>query len=241
LPKPDIDNQGYNLDDFTERHYNELLLIAKKNYSFISYRNYKQSGKVILWRHDLDLSVHRAYQLSVIEKQVGVNATYFLDIHSKYYNIFEKEVYDLVRGILLNGHEVGLHFDPSFYSITAENVELLQSYVNRESRLLESFFGTKINALSFHNPEIGGFTEFSALHLNNLVNAYSSYLQHNYSYVSDSNGYWRFRRLYDVLEEGKEERLQVLTHPGWYPGADETAREDTKMHRWEGKKDGCLL
>jgi len=49
-----------------------------------------------------------------------------------------------------------------------------------------------------------------------MINAYSKYLKSNFGYCSDSNGYWRFERLEDVLKEAKHEKLQVLTHPGWW-------------------------
>ncbi|MBT5716894.1 MAG: hypothetical protein HOI70_08280, partial [Opitutae bacterium] len=35
-------------------------------------------------------------------------------------------------------------------------------------------------------------------------------------YVSDSNGYWRYRRLWDVLQKSQDSCLQVLTHPVWW-------------------------
>jgi hypothetical protein len=51
-----------------------------------------------------------------------------------------------------------------------------------------------------------------------LVNASGRGLRDSYLYVSDSNGYWRHRRLPDVLEDGTSERLHVLTHPEWWQG-----------------------
>jgi hypothetical protein len=45
------------------------------------------------------------------------------------------------------------------------------------------------------------------------------------AYCSDSNGYWRFRRLYDVLNEKKDYRLQVLTHPEWWQEKPMPARQ----------------
>jgi len=35
-------------------------------------------------------------------------------------------------------------------------------------------------------------------------------------YVSDSNGYYRFRSIEEVINSKSHERLQVLTHPGWW-------------------------
>jgi hypothetical protein len=49
-----------------------------------------------------------------------------------------------------------------------------------------------------------------------MVNAYGRTIWSHYGYCSDSNGVWRHRRLFDVLEQAKENRLQVLTHPEWW-------------------------
>jgi hypothetical protein len=52
--------------------------------------------------------------------------------------------------------------------------------------------------------------------LGGMLNVYSSYFQKNVPYVSDSNGYWRFKRLKEVLTSATEPCLQVLTHPEWW-------------------------
>ena len=45
---------------------------------------------------------------------------------------------------------------------------------------------------------------------------FSKKFKNDIPYVSDSNGYWRFRSLRDVLSNANDERLHVLTHPGWW-------------------------
>ena len=40
-------------------------------------------------------------------------------------------------------------------------------------------------------------------------------------YISDSNGYWRFKRLKDVLLNAEEKNLHVLTHPAWWQDQEE--------------------
>ena len=47
-----------------------------------------------------------------------------------------------------------------------------------------------------------------------MVNVYSSFFKEHYNYCGDSLGYWRFDRLEDVLNDGKVQHLQVLTHDG---------------------------
>jgi len=49
-----------------------------------------------------------------------------------------------------------------------------------------------------------------------MINTYSDFFQTQVGYCSDSNGYWRNRRLENVLSEATDERLQVLTHPAWW-------------------------
>jgi hypothetical protein len=46
-----------------------------------------------------------------------------------------------------------------------------------------------------------------------LVNTYADYFRSSVGYCSDSNGYWRYRRLEDVLTAAEDRSLQVLTHP----------------------------
>ena len=38
-------------------------------------------------------------------------------------------------------------------------------------------------------------------------------MQKKYFYCSDSNGYWKYNRLIDVLKKFNYSKLQVLTHP----------------------------
>jgi hypothetical protein len=40
-------------------------------------------------------------------------------------------------------------------------------------------------------------------------------LWRNYIYCSDSNGYWRFKPMDEVIREGHH-RLHLLTHPEWW-------------------------
>ena len=63
----------YNPNDFTLETYEDLLLIAKKKFKFVSYTEAQKSDHYVLWRHDIDYSVHRALNLAQIEKKHDVN------------------------------------------------------------------------------------------------------------------------------------------------------------------------
>lgn len=206
----------YNFQDFTEESYKEILLLAKANYRFINYEECEQAGKCVLWRHDIDLSVHRAYKLASIEKTCEVQTTYFLYLHSHFYNALEDTVAHLIKKIRDMGHSIGLHFDPSFYPGCLSNFSKLEYYLALEKNIIENIFQTECKAFSYHNPDTNSCLEHDQTLIAGMFNTYSKYLRSHYGYCSDSNGYWRFDRLHDVLRSGHYEKLQVLTHPGWW-------------------------
>jgi hypothetical protein len=204
--------ERYRFADFTEDRYREMLAAAKRTYSFEPFGTTSQAPHV-LWRHDVDLSPHRALRLAEIEAEEGVRATYFVYLHSELYNLLEADVFDRVRRILELGHWPGLHFDPSFYGIRPE--EKPTEKIRFERDLLTELIGRPVEAFSFHNPTTSELV-VNDDRLAEMTNAYGRTISENYVYVSDSNGYWRHGRLPDVLAAGEKPRLHVLTHPEWW-------------------------
>ena len=111
------------------------------------------------------------------------------------------------------GHEIGLHFDSDFYEIYDESSLSLK--IAAEAEILERLYGVKPAVFSFHNPVAEQLSCEDEVY-GGLINCYSRRFKNDVTYCSDSNGYWRFRRLRDVLVEAKAPCLQVLTHPGWW-------------------------
>lgn len=200
--------------DFVEQGYRSLLREARKNYDFIGYRT-QRTERTILWRHDVDVSMHRALRLAEIEHREGVIATYFLYPRSIFYNLLSTEVHALVRKIMELGHEIALHFDSTHFD-TALHGEDLTHAIAAERDLLHREFGVAPTAVSFHLYGVLANPMPDDDELAGLVNAYSRRLRETYGYVSDSNGLWLHRRLQDVLSNAQEEHLQVLTHPEWW-------------------------
>jgi hypothetical protein len=203
-------------EDFTESGYRRVLHAAKSRYRFEPFGT-ECAEPHALWRHDVDFSVHRAARLAAIEVEEGVTATYFFSLHSTFYNLLERGIADLAHGIVgRDGHRLALHFDVAFYDAVT-SVDDLAERVAAEAVLVHDLLGQTVEAVSFHNPGlVHDELPIDADEIAGIANASGRSLQQRYSYVSDSNGYWRFRRLLDVVTEGSEPRLHVLTHPEWW-------------------------
>jgi hypothetical protein len=127
--------------------------------------------------------------------------------------VLEQEITELLKEIFKLGHRAGLHFDCHYYGISS--VSELEEKLKFERDILEKTLEVPVNVFSYHNTtdEILSFNsdKYAA-----MINTYSAYFKKEFGYCSDSNGYWRFERLEDVLISGKHKKLQVLTHPAWW-------------------------
>lgn len=208
--------------DFTLDNYRKLLGIAQKTHCFRSFNNYKGTKNYILWRHDIDFSVHSALKMAKIEKEEDVSATYFINLHSEFYNLLEKEIFELVISILNYGHKIGLHFDCHFYEI--KNEKDLNRYLKIEKHLLEDLFDVPIEVFSFHNP-MGKIFEFDKYEYAGMINTYAKYFREEVEYGSDSNGIWRHKSIEEVLKNSLDEPVQILTHPVWWQGKVMTPKQ----------------
>jgi hypothetical protein len=202
--------EAYHFADFTRANYRRLIGLAKVHYRFRTFADFCKDERFVLWRHDVDVSPQGAVRMAEIEAEEGVVATYLVGLHSPFYNLLERDVSDCVRRILALGHDVGIHFDPDYYGLS--DVSHLEPLLDRERHIVEHMLGHRARAFSFHNNtpmlQACGDWEYAG-----LIHCHAAYFQSEVGYCSDSNGFWRHRRLEDVLAGATDERLQVLTHP----------------------------
>ena len=205
--------EKYCFDDFTFENYRRLLKLAKaKEFEFILHKDeFVPERKDIIWRHDVEFEPDLSLRMAQIENEEGVKTTYFFQLHSPYYNLFDEYYSPVFNQIKEMGHHVGLHFDCRYWKITDERQ--LDEFIRFDTEYLERALNVKIESFSFHNTT--PFTQ-SCLEYRygGLINVYSSYFKEHYSYCGDSLGYWRYDRLEDVLNDDKVLHLQVLTHDG---------------------------
>ena len=123
--------EKYHFSDFTRAHYEECIDLAKKNYKFISYGQAKTEDNYVLWRHDVDYSMHIAKKLAEIEHSKNVKATYFIYPHCEYYNLLEKEISDL------NAERAGITEQLSSGNLDFEAINQLSERIMKINNLLE--------------------------------------------------------------------------------------------------------
>jgi len=215
--------------EFTEVSYRDLIrLVLDSGYNFIPFTHaWGYDRPHVLWRHDIDMSPHRAARLSQIEAKEDVMSTYFLYLHSSFYNLFEESVVSRIFDIIGNGHAIGLHYDLEFYKKHFPLFDPLQM-VDAEATFIRDTFSIKPTAISFHNPSLSTSEIPNYQTIHGLTNAHSSFIRKNYTYCSDSNGVWNHTPI-DVAISKRKPKLHVLTHPEWW--TDIPMRREEKVER----------
>ncbi len=219
--------------DFTFKGYKSLLEELKKHYTFTSFSSVKYShrkldSKLIL-RHDIDLSLEKAADMSELENEMGISAVYFLFLRSPFYNLFSHKGEQLVKRIIKNNHYIGLHFDYSKYmNITPAEVT---HHILQEIRFMEQFYSIKLDSVSFHRPFDVEF--FQKLELGLYPHAYETVFLNDFTYVSDSRGLWRYG--HPMAQQAFKERkpLQILIHPIWWKKEGEDMDSFEKLKQWK--------
>ncbi|MEE1090506.1 MAG: hypothetical protein UH103_03655, partial [Paludibacteraceae bacterium] len=106
--------------DFTIKKYKELISALKDaGYEFVTYAEYCEglrADKLVVMRHDVDMSVERARRLAEVENEMGVKASYYFR---------EKFIGDDVVCIASLGHEVGYHYE----ELVTEKGDVERAYV----------------------------------------------------------------------------------------------------------------
>jgi hypothetical protein len=210
--------------DFTYAYYREFISCLRSVYHFVTFSEGKTipdtDSPILILRHDIDMELEAALRMSLLEKDLGINSTYFFMVRCPLYNIFSSNGSEQVNQILAAGHYLGLHFDCALYpDITLDK---LDNYVSRECDLLERFLKRPVEAVSFHRPSR---LELSGVELERWPNSYESIFMKKFEYFSDSRGKWVRGNPLNSQAFAKRKNLHILTHPIWWTEAPMTPYE----------------
>lgn len=195
--------------DFTLAHYREILARITATHETLSFaqavplgRKLLERERFVLMRHDVEFSLDDALTIAEADHDAGVRSSFFLQLGSDY-NIFENDSVPVVHRILELGHDVGLHYDVEQLELSsAEPAALARRMID----LIETFFDTKVHAVSPHMPMRSG----RRLEIEGVVDAYDPLYFTEIKYFSDSTQVWREGVVTKLLDD--HDQIQLLTH-----------------------------
>lgn len=195
--------------------YIRILKAIKSTGRLMDFQSAACADRFVILRHDIEFSITKAHEMSLLEAENGVSACYFVQIGTDAYNVFSSVNSGLLRDILDAGHKVGLHYRQG------SGMTVVQ-----ECNMLEQLLGVKVDTFSVHRPKAG--TPYDKIAFPGLHNAYSApfftrtdnFTDVRVKYVSDSKFRWNYgfpdKELFNTYA-----KVQVLIHPfGWsYDGS----------------------
>jgi hypothetical protein len=184
--------------EFSLRHYEEILRALPAQ----EIGNVSQRRRIIL-NHDVDAFPPYALKMAEIEAACGISATYYILLHSGFYNALSPDNIEIFRKIASMGHEVGLHYDGRF--------DLDLSLVNKA---LHMWFGTSGSEISHHLNDIIKVPKIPQdLNLRTRL-----ITEEGYGYVADSAGWWKSGCACTHLHD----KMLLLIHPIWWAAGRDT-------------------
>jgi hypothetical protein len=203
---------------FSYNEYRYILETLKSNIPILDFSDVdRDTTTFCIIRHDIEFSIERAYNLALIENEMNIATSYFVQLNNNTYNALSTKNLNLLNQINLLGHKIGLHFSPSHSRNKAIEEELFHY-----KGILEKALNNHIDRFSFHRPNLNPSILKDTLEFGNLINAYSSlFFQYfegrtpenlEIKYVSDSNHQWRYGHPLEAIEQGYK-KIQILFHP----------------------------
>ena len=205
--------------EFSFDHYGYIISQLKSNkHEFAFFTEQPKTDRFIYLRHDVDRSLEKAAAMAAWERDLGVKATYFVRLHSRYYNCYSFPGLKALRAIMNSGHEIGLHTE--FYDIAKVLGDDGAAVFAREKRILEEIIERPVRVFSPHRTTGSTNTDEIMSRLKALGNShqmlctFDERFQSDVKYISDSSGIWREGCPCAYLD--KHLRLQILVHPIWW-------------------------
>lgn len=181
--------------EFSPKHYLETISAYKDaGYHIGPVGDYFHNDvyyKHILLRHDVDLSLDYALEMALLEKDNGIQSTYFILLTSDLYSAVSPSGRDRIKAIKEAGHEIALHIDSRYYMGTCEFTVL--------SEIAQTTVSTWARHLVNVTPELNMPRDAAKI---------------PYKYLSDSGMNWRERCWCNHINK-EYDKMQILIHPEW--------------------------
>lgn len=203
---------------FDYKSYRSLLDTLLDNHQPVTFVDrFSSPVPRFIMRHDIDRGLEFLGEIPAIEKELGVRATYFIQVASDFYNPFCPNQSNIIEQLISMGHRLGLHFDclKGDVEIPEDNINF---QINREMALLKAYWGL-VDAVSFHQPSRSIIN--NSLKIEH-VNTYDREDMAGFEYFSDSAQKWSKGNPMDFIRMNSQSSFQILTHPFlWNDEGDE--------------------
>ena len=156
-------------------------------------------GKNVELRHDVDLSLISAYNMALLENEVGVKSIYYIRFDCDYYNPSSVDNVRILKLMEKMGHQIGLHVDSSQIDGYNNLIDYLREYENQG---VINIFNFTFHINSEHTKEFR-FGRYDGWENKSLVG----------KYISDSRGEFDQTKL-DWIKDNDD--FTLLIHPEWW-------------------------
>lgn len=192
---------------------NNVLANGYRAMNLGDYQAERPSGRVVIFRHDVDVTPSEAMALAECELTHGIRSTYFIRIRAEY-NVLQAGNQSILKWLLQNGFEIGLHYDADQ---RASSRQEFISDVIMQKRLLETALGQAVSGVCPHMPKHQPYllTPEEARSCGFAYEAGEPTFNMRTRFTSDSNGRWK-DGLAPMKLIGTEEQIYLLTHPVWW-------------------------
>lgn len=192
---------------FTLAGYRAILERARSlRYRITTFRDFVTSGSepVLLLRHDLDHSLRAAAVMAEEERDVGVRATYFVQVSCDFYNLLSRESRSILQELAAQGHEIGLYYDARRY-VGARGHQRFAFDIE----ILEDVAETRVVSAAEYMPLDGVDMDVRRWIDNEARDA--RFTEEPFSCISDALMQWRQCAPHDLLDQGRSFQLSI--HP----------------------------
>ena len=166
----------------------------------------KKITKGLINRHDVDWSLDDAYNLSQLERDNGINSTYYIRLNSDLYNPKSRKNRIILKK-MKSFFEIGLHFDSTIY-----DKKHLKKGFFQEMNILADIIEDKIYTFSDHIPGKYGYTN---PYNKSIISAYNKKIFVKRNYLSDSRYDYK-KNFSHYVDLSKQKVIYLLTHPEYY-------------------------
>lgn len=199
---------------FSDESFVEIInTIKSHSYAFMRFDEIKRrtrsksytSEKMVLLRHDVDMSPYGALKLGKIEKELEIKSNFFFQLNAGTYQMLSSYCLDICEELRSMGHLVGLHVDSTLFPEEEDKIRQTIDWIR------DNLFPMDY-AISFHKPH----SESLGKKFDSFVSAYDSDFFNLDCYASDSKGEDKFYEKVESYLSRESTFFQLLLHPSWW-------------------------